>query len=114
MALKDTVKFIADCKRKKQELANILQRYPSMEELAEACDLEVDKVLDILKRDKKCVFYLFCDVLRLQKCVFCARTGVFHAQFTHTKIWESFRKRISSGRLLFAHYQPVFIHEIMY
>ena len=42
-------------KRKKQELANILQRDPSMEELAEACDLEVDKVLDILKRDRNIV-----------------------------------------------------------
>ena len=42
-------------KRKKQELANILQRDPSMEELAEACELEVDKVLDILKRDKNIV-----------------------------------------------------------
>ena len=39
-------------KRKKQELANVLQRDPSMEELAEVCELEVDKVLDILKRDK--------------------------------------------------------------
>ena len=42
-------------KRKKQELANILQRDPSMEELAEACELDVDKVLDILKRDKNIV-----------------------------------------------------------
>ena len=42
-------------KRKKQELANILQREPSMEELAEICELEVDKVLDILKRDKNIV-----------------------------------------------------------
>ena len=42
-------------KRKKQELANVLQREPSMEELAEVCELEVDKVLDILKRDKKIV-----------------------------------------------------------
>ena len=42
-------------KRKKQELANILQRDPSMEELAEVCELEVDKVLDILKRDKNIV-----------------------------------------------------------
>ena len=42
-------------KRKKQELANVLQRAPSMEELAEVCELEVDKVLDILKRDKNIV-----------------------------------------------------------
>ena len=42
-------------KRKKQELANVLQREPSMEELAEVCELEVDKVLDILKRDKNIV-----------------------------------------------------------
>lgn len=42
-------------KRKKQELANILQREPSIEELAEICELEVDKVLDILKRDKNIV-----------------------------------------------------------
>ncbi|WP_296644382.1 sigma-70 family RNA polymerase sigma factor [Romboutsia sp. 13368] len=42
-------------KRKKQELANVLQRDPSMEELAEACELDVDKVLDILKRDKNIV-----------------------------------------------------------
>ena len=42
-------------KRKKQELANVLQREPSMEELAEVFELEVDKVLDILKRDKNIV-----------------------------------------------------------
>jgi len=42
-------------KRKKQELANVLQREPSMEELAEVCELEVDKVIDILKRDKNIV-----------------------------------------------------------
>ena len=42
-------------KRRKQELANVLQREPSMEELAEVCELEVDKVLDILKRDKNIV-----------------------------------------------------------
>ena len=42
-------------KRKKQELANVLQREPSMEELAEVCELEVDKVLAILKRDKNIV-----------------------------------------------------------
>ena len=42
-------------KRKKQELANVRQREPSMEELAEVCELEVDKVLDILKRDKNIV-----------------------------------------------------------
>lgn len=42
-------------KRKKQELANVLQREPSLDELAEVCDLEVDKILDILKRDKNIV-----------------------------------------------------------
>lgn len=42
-------------KRKKQELANVLQREPSIEELAEICELEVDKVLDILKKDKNIV-----------------------------------------------------------
>ncbi|MGL5345811.1 MAG: sigma-70 family RNA polymerase sigma factor [Peptostreptococcaceae bacterium] len=42
-------------KRKKQELANELQREPSLDELAEVCDLEVDKILDILKRDKSIV-----------------------------------------------------------
>ncbi len=42
-------------KRKKQELSNILQREPNMDELAEACELEVEKVLDILKRDKNIV-----------------------------------------------------------
>lgn len=42
-------------KRKKQELTNILQREPSIEELAEICELEVDKVVDILKRDKNIV-----------------------------------------------------------
>ncbi|MGL6106947.1 sigma-70 family RNA polymerase sigma factor [Romboutsia sp.] len=42
-------------KRKKQELANELQREPSLDELAEVCDLEVDKILDILKRDKNIV-----------------------------------------------------------
>ncbi|HSQ87667.1 sigma-70 family RNA polymerase sigma factor [Romboutsia sp.] len=42
-------------KRKKQELANILQRDPSLDELAEVCDLDVEKVIDILKRDKNVV-----------------------------------------------------------
>ena len=42
-------------KRKKQELANVLQREPNIEELAEVCELEVDKVLDILKKDKNIV-----------------------------------------------------------
>ncbi|CEH34902.1 sigma-70 family RNA polymerase sigma factor [Romboutsia lituseburensis] len=42
-------------KRKKQELANVLQRDPSLDELAEVCDLEVEKVIDILKRDKNVV-----------------------------------------------------------
>lgn len=42
-------------KRKKQELSNELQREPSLDELAEVCDMEPDKVLDILKRDKNVV-----------------------------------------------------------
>ena len=39
-------------KRKKQELSNELQREPSLDELAEVCDMEPDKILEILKRDK--------------------------------------------------------------
>ena len=42
-------------KRKKQELSNELQREPSLDELAEVCDIEHDKVLEILKRDKNVV-----------------------------------------------------------
>ncbi|MCI6458771.1 MAG: sigma-70 family RNA polymerase sigma factor [Clostridiales bacterium] len=42
-------------KRKKQELSNELQREPSLDELAEVCDMEPDKVLEILKRDKNVV-----------------------------------------------------------
>lgn len=42
-------------KRKKQELSNELQREPSLDELAEACDMEPDKILEILKRDKNVV-----------------------------------------------------------
>lgn len=42
-------------KRKKQELSNVLQREPSLDEIAEVCDLEVQKVIDILKRDKNIV-----------------------------------------------------------
>ena len=42
-------------KRKKQELSNELQREPSLDELAEVCDMEPDKILDILKRDKNVV-----------------------------------------------------------
>ena len=42
-------------KRKKQELSNELQREPSLDELAEVCDMEPDKVLEILKRDKTVV-----------------------------------------------------------
>jgi RNA polymerase primary sigma factor len=42
-------------KRKKQELSNVLQREPSLEELAEVCNLDVEKVIDILKRDKNIV-----------------------------------------------------------
>ena len=42
-------------KRKKQEISSVLQREPSLEELAEACDMELEKVIDILKRDKNVV-----------------------------------------------------------
>lgn len=42
-------------KRKKQELSNELQREPSLDELSEACDMEPDKILEILKRDKNVV-----------------------------------------------------------
>ena len=42
-------------KRKKQELSNELQREPSLDELAEVCDMEPDKVIEILKRDKNVV-----------------------------------------------------------
>ncbi|MGX4600507.1 sigma-70 family RNA polymerase sigma factor [[Clostridium] dakarense] len=42
-------------KRKKQELSNVLQREPSLDEIAEVCDLDVQKVIDILKRDKNIV-----------------------------------------------------------
>ena len=42
-------------KRKKQELSNVLQREPSLDELAEVCDMEPDKILEILKRDKNVV-----------------------------------------------------------
>ena len=42
-------------KRKKQELSNELQREPSLDELAEVCDMEPDKILEILKRDKTVV-----------------------------------------------------------
>ena len=42
-------------KRKKQELSNELQREPSLDELAEVCDMEPDKILEILKRDKNVV-----------------------------------------------------------
>ena len=42
-------------KRKKQELSNELQREPSLDELAEVCDMELDKILEILKRDKNVV-----------------------------------------------------------
>ena len=42
-------------KRKKQELANRLQREPSLEELAKDCDIELDKIIEILKRDKNVV-----------------------------------------------------------
>ena len=42
-------------KRKKQELSNELQREPSLDELAQACDMDPDKILEILKRDKNVV-----------------------------------------------------------
>ena len=42
-------------KRKKQELSNELQREPSLDELAEVCHMEPDKILEILKRDKNVV-----------------------------------------------------------
>ena len=42
-------------KRKKQELSNELQREQSLDELAEVCDMEPDKILEILKRDKNVV-----------------------------------------------------------
>lgn len=42
-------------KRKKQELSNQLQRDPSLDELAQVCDMEAEKILDILKRDKNVV-----------------------------------------------------------
>ncbi len=42
-------------KRKKAELSNKLHREPTMEELAIECDLEPEKVLDILQRDKNVV-----------------------------------------------------------
>ena len=42
-------------KRKKQELSNELQREPSLDELAEVCDMEPDKIIEILKRDKNVV-----------------------------------------------------------
>ncbi|GAA0104865.1 sigma-70 family RNA polymerase sigma factor [Paraclostridium sordellii] len=42
-------------KRKKQELSLELQREPSIDELAMACDIEVEKVIDLLKRDKNII-----------------------------------------------------------
>ena len=42
-------------KRKKQELSTELQREPSLDELAMACDIELEKVIDLLKRDKNVV-----------------------------------------------------------
>ncbi len=42
-------------KRKKQELSNELQREPSLDELAEVCDIDPDKILEILKREKNVV-----------------------------------------------------------
>lgn len=42
-------------KRKRQELSNELQREPSLDELSKVCDIEVKKIIDILKRDKNIV-----------------------------------------------------------
>lgn len=42
-------------KRKKQELSLELQREPKIEELAVACEIEVEKIIDLLKRDKNIV-----------------------------------------------------------
>lgn len=42
-------------KRKRQELSNELQREPSLDELAQVCNIEVEKIIDILKREKNIV-----------------------------------------------------------
>jgi RNA polymerase primary sigma factor len=42
-------------KKKKQELSIELQREPSFDELAKFCNLDVDKVIDILQRDKNII-----------------------------------------------------------
>ena len=42
-------------KKKKQELLNVLLREPTIDEIADACGLEVDKVLELLRRDKNVV-----------------------------------------------------------
>lgn len=42
-------------KRTKYELSNKLQREPSIDEIAVACDLEIDKVLKLLENDKNVV-----------------------------------------------------------
>ncbi|WP_373601185.1 sigma-70 family RNA polymerase sigma factor [Paraclostridium bifermentans] len=42
-------------KRKRQELSLELQREPNIEELAIACEIDVEKVIDLLKRDKNIV-----------------------------------------------------------
>ena len=49
------IKELILLKEKKQELSNVLQREPSLEELADICDMDVEKVIEILKRDKNVV-----------------------------------------------------------
>ena len=51
-------------KRKKQELSNELQREPSLDELAEVCDIEVEKIIDILKRNIKYSFIRYSNKRR--------------------------------------------------
>lgn len=42
-------------KRKRYELSNKLQREPSIDEIAVACDIEVNKVLELLEKDKNVI-----------------------------------------------------------
>jgi len=42
-------------KRKKQEFVNIYLRDPSVEELADYCDLDVDKVTEVLNNNKNII-----------------------------------------------------------
>lgn len=42
-------------KRKKYELSNILQREPDIEEISEACGIGVDKILELLEKDKSVI-----------------------------------------------------------